>query len=69
MAFVTVNFQCSAVLATLFLILGNNDFLRVLDLSWNHLRMRGAMAIGSALQVKTKTKNTFSSSTITFYLR
>lgn len=32
-------------------ILANNDFLRVLDLSWNHLRMRGAMAIGSALQV------------------
>lgn len=38
-------------LSFLFVFLANNDFLRVLDLSWNHLRMRGAMAIGSALQV------------------
>jgi len=28
-----------------------NDTLRILDLSWNHLRGKGAMAIVAALQV------------------
>lgn len=32
-----------------------NDFLKVLDLSWNHLRLRGATAIGRALQVCLQT--------------
>lgn len=40
----------------------NNDGLEVLDLSWNHLRMKGAVAFCAGLKVLTQThsSHTFS---------
>jgi len=38
------------VLLLLF-VSAQNDYVRVLNLSWNHLRLKGAIAIGEALEV------------------
>lgn len=35
-----------------FYFLENNDYLQDLDLSWNQLRLCGAVAIGNSLQVR-----------------
>ena len=44
-------YTCRKLPIFLYFFLATNDFLKVLDLSWNHLRLRGATAIGRALQV------------------
>lgn len=38
-------------LMSTFITAGNNDILTVLDLSWNHLRHRGGIAIARGLKV------------------
>ena len=35
----------------LLFVSAQNDYVRVLNLSWNHLRLKGAIAIGEALEV------------------
>lgn len=34
-----------------FMCLANNESVEVLDLSWNHIRMRGAVAFCAGLKV------------------
>ena len=43
----------------------NNEGLETLDLSWNHLRMKGAVAFSAGLKVPSTTVSRFRSSSLT----
>jgi uncharacterized protein YjeT (DUF2065 family) len=43
----------------------NNEGLEALDLSWNHLRMKGAVAFSAGLKVPSTIVSTFRSSSVT----
>lgn len=42
-----------------FISSANNEGLEVLDLSWNHLRMKGAVALCAGLKVTCFVRNSF----------
>ena len=47
------DWQTKYVTSDMLLIIGANDILEVLDLSWNHIRGKGAIAVARGIGVST----------------
>ena len=47
------DWQTKYVTSDMVLITGANDILEVLDLSWNHIRGKGAIAVARGIGVST----------------